>query len=69
MQIPGLIFTKYFAGKRARGLSDESFMGRINAEFVCFTTTVLFHTLRPWRTGVYTEPADFKKANVEGLQI
>ena len=43
-----------------RGMSDPKFMEMINGTFLSFTSAVLCHTLRAWKTGIYLEPKDFK---------
>src|SRR6266849_6485839 len=59
-QIPGIIYGKYYAGKKIRGLIDREFMRMINGTLVCLTSAIICHTLCAWQTGVYLEPKDFK---------
>ena len=42
------------------GSADPEFIGMIDGTFICFTSAVLCHTLRAWRTGIYIDPKDFK---------
>jgi hypothetical protein len=64
--IPDVIYGKYFEGKRMSGSVDPEFISSIGGPFICFTLTVLCHTLRAWRTGIYIDPPDFKYDTVIG---
>lgn len=60
MEIIEIIFRKYFAGRKMRGNTDDTFFESINPVFICLVASALRHCLKAWTTGVYVEPPDFK---------
>jgi hypothetical protein len=62
-EIIDVIWLKYFASKRMRGIRDPDFIDEINREFVCLVCASIQHCLKAWRTGVYIKPPDFRYTN------
>jgi hypothetical protein len=59
-EITELIFRKYFAGRKMRGNTDDTFFDSINEVFICLVASALRHCLKAWTTGVYVDAPDFK---------
>ena len=61
MQIAKAIFIRYFDGKKKIGNHVPEFIEQFNNVFICLVTTVIFHCLKSWESGVLDSGGpDFK---------
>jgi len=45
---------------------DPEFLEKINAQFLCLTTTIVSHALRCWQTEVFNDEVHFTYSNSPG---
>ncbi|KAI5842667.1 hypothetical protein DFP73DRAFT_596024 [Morchella snyderi] len=62
-EIIDILYYKYFDGVRIRGVKDPEFLERITPTFLCLISTVIWHGIRPWSTGIYVKPDHFQLQN------
>lgn len=60
-QIPTLIYSKYFQGKRGLGRKDMRFFDKINAQFICLTCSALYHCLSMYCGNGSMEEKEFRR--------
>ncbi|KAG0644731.1 hypothetical protein HOY80DRAFT_1027762 [Tuber brumale] len=58
-EIVKLLYHKWFHNVKMRGLTDKSFLGRINGVLICLTAAGIYQALKAWSTGTFVQPSDF----------
>ena len=65
-EISTLLYQKYFAGSKMRGIRDPEFIERINATLICLICASIQHTLKAYRSGILKDELDFNYVNSTG---